>query len=93
VEEIEEYSSLINLMQNVSFKGVEYAFENYNQNQTSSLSEAKCDSFIEKEDPRHIIDYTNNFLVKVYPAFFRTDSSNLNPLPYWNYGFQIGKIF
>ncbi len=79
-------------MQNVSFKGVDYAFENYNQNQTSSLSEQKCDAFIEKEDPRHIIDYTNSFLTKVYPGFFRTDSSNLNPLLYWNLGFQIGKV-
>ena len=79
-------------MQNVAFKGVEFAFEFYNQNQTSSLSEKKCDDFIEKEDQQQIIDYTNNFLVKVYPGFFRTDSSNLNPLSYWNLGFQIGKI-
>lgn len=90
--EIAEFSSLVNLMQNVAFKGVEFAFDHYNQNQTSSLSEKKCDDFIEKENPLKIIDYTNHFLSKVYPAFFRTDSSNLNPLNYWNLGFQIGKL-
>lgn len=90
VVEIAEFSKLVNLMQNVAFKGVEFAFDNYNQNQTSSLSEKKCDDFIDKENPLKIIDYTNHFLTKVYPAFFRTDSSNLNPLNYWNMGFQIG---
>ena len=91
VVETAEFHRLVNLMQNVAFKGVDFAFENYGQNQTSSLSEKKCDDFIERERHTKVIEYTNHFLSKVYPAFFRTDSSNLNPQNYWNYGFQIGE--
>lgn len=90
MEQIKEYGDLINLMQNVSFKGVDYAFENYKKSQTSSLSEGKCDDFIKNETSENIIKYTSNYLVKVYPGFFRTNSNNLNAVNYWNYGFQIG---
>ena len=42
------------------------------------------------ETSENIIKYTSNYLVKVYPGFFRTNSNNLNAVNYWNYGFQIG---
>lgn len=45
---------------------------------------------IEKESANHILKLTQNYLIKIYPAFFRTDSSNLNVIDYWIYGFQIG---
>jgi hypothetical protein len=57
---------------------------------TSSLSEIKAEEIIKEEDPTRLIEYTKKFLIKVYPAFFRQDSSNLNPLDYWIYGMQIG---
>jgi len=60
------------------------------QHQTSSLSEGKCDDFIKTEKPENILKYTQNYLVKVYPGFFRTNSTNLNAVSYWNLGFQIG---
>lgn len=92
VEQIKEYGDLVNLMQNVSFKGVEYAFKTYKQHQTSSLSEGKCDEFISTETAQNIIKYTSNYLVKVYPGFFRTGSDNLDAVKYWNYGFQISAL-
>ena len=46
------------------------------QNQTSSLSEAKANKLIKEEHATNIIDYSSNFLVKIYPGALR---SNLNP--------------
>ena len=56
----------------------------------SSLSEINANKLIKAEHPRSLIRYTASFVTKVYPAFYRQDSSNLNPLEYWIYGFQIG---
>lgn len=57
----------------------------------SSLSEKKCKKVISQETPERLIKYTANFAAKVYPAFYRQLSSNLEALDYWRYGFQIGK--
>ena len=59
---------------------------------SSSLSEGDCNKLIESEDGNRIVSFTNRFLIKVYPGGLRTDSSNLNPIMYWIYGFQIGKF-
>ena len=32
---------------------------------------------------------TERHLVRTYPSGLRTDSSNYNPLPMWNYGVQM----
>lgn len=60
------------------------------QNKTCSLSEKGGNKMIEKESANRILKLTQNYLIKIYPAFFRTDSSNLNVIDYWIYGFQIG---
>lgn len=80
------------VMQGAKFKGVDYGFENYAQNQSSSISEPKCDDLLQIELATKIIKYTNHFMVKVYPAYYRQDSSNLDPLKYWIYGFQIAAL-
>lgn len=82
------FNNLVQVMQNAKFKGIDYGFENYKQFQTSSLSEVVGKKLLEEETGPRIINYTNNFMVKVYPAYYRQDSSNLNALDYWNYGFQ-----
>ncbi len=60
-------------------------------NRSSSLSEPKANKLISSTEPEKIIAYTNAFLTKIYPAGNRVDSSNLDPMKYWIYGFQIGK--
>ena len=62
-------------------------------NQVSSLSELQGISLIESEKCETVLDFTRRFITKVYPAFFRQDSSNLDALYFWMYGFQIGKPF
>jgi hypothetical protein len=60
---------------------------------TCSLSELEAEDAIEKQQVNKLIEFTNKFLVKVYPGFFRQDSSNLEPIDYWIYGMQIGKFY
>ena len=86
------FNDLMTVMQGAKFKGVDYGFENYAQNQSSSISEPKCDELIKNELSSKIIKYTNHFMVKVYPAYYRQDSSNLDPIKYWIYGFQIAAL-
>ena len=51
----------------------------------------KCEKFFKKEGSRLAIQLTNKIVVKIYPEGKRLDSSNLNPVKFWNHGFQIGK--
>ena len=60
--------------------------------QTSSLSESKAKRVLEEEDARRLITYTTKYVTKVYPAFYRQDSSNLRPLDYWVRGVQIAAL-
>jgi len=60
---------------------------------TCSLSELEAGDAIEKQQVNKLIEFTNKYVVKVYPAFFRQTSSNLEPIDYWIYGMQIGKFY
>ncbi|CAF0759543.1 unnamed protein product [Brachionus calyciflorus] len=91
-EEIKELEDVITVIQNASFKGIEFALNNYSKGKSSSLSEPKCNKLLEEERAQDIIKYTANFCTKVYPAFYRQDSTNLKPLDYWIYGFQIAAL-
>jgi hypothetical protein len=39
-----------------------------------------------------VVRLTSNYVLKVYPAGTRVDSSNINPILYWPYGFQIAAL-
>ena len=103
-----ELASLINLFQNVSFRGTETALANSNllnflfsvhniilklisdkPYNGSSLSEPKLEKLIENEI-LSLIQLSNRFLIKSYPAGSRIDSSNYDPSNYWNCGLQMG---
>ncbi len=44
------------------------------------------------EKPEDIIRLTSSYVLKIYPAFYRQDSSNIDPLLYWTHGFQIAAL-
>lgn len=47
------------------------------------------------EFPNHMEEFilcNKHCLTRVYPNCSRVDSSNFNPQPYWNSGFQLGKM-
>lgn len=56
------------------------------------MAEPKADKIIKTEHAFNIIKYTSNYLAKIYPAFYRQDSSNIDPIQYWIYGFQIAAL-
>ena len=41
--------------------------------------------------PEEFVSYTKKFLSRIYPAAKRVDSSNYNPVEFWNCGCQLGK--
>ena len=57
----------------------------------SSISEKKAKK-LKRTDRSGFIHHTNNQLVRIYPKGSRTDSSNYNPVPFWNVGCQVGRL-
>ena len=41
--------------------------------------------------PEEFVGYNKRFLSRIYPAAKRVDSSNYNPVEFWNCGCQLGK--
>ena len=41
--------------------------------------------------PEEFVAYNKRFLSRIYPAAKRMDSSNYNPVEFWNCGCQLGK--
>jgi len=53
-----------------------------------SYTESKGRGFI-SNDPQLFIEYNKKQSTRVYPAGFRVDSSNYNPMPYWAVGSAV----
>jgi len=53
-----------------------------------SLGEGKVESLV-KSNPSLLNTVTHHKIIRTYPAGFRTDSSNYNPVPCWNHGCQV----
>ncbi len=56
------------------------------------MSEPKAQKILNSERSEDIIRLTSNYVLKVYPAFYRQDSSNIDPILYWTHGFQIAAL-
>jgi phosphatidylinositol phospholipase C epsilon len=46
-----------------------------------------------KKHPLKCINYSRTHIVRVYPAGFRIESSNFNPLTFWQFGMQVRIAF
>lgn len=57
----------------------------------SSFSENKAKKLIANEFSA-FVDYNSRQLSRIYPAGKRADSSNFNPIQFWNAGCQIGTL-
>lgn len=55
---------------------------------TTSLHETFCRRLL-KKNPRQCINYSKKHIVRVYPSGMRIDSSNFNPLNFWQFGMQV----
>ncbi|KAM6443094.1 1-phosphatidylinositol 4,5-bisphosphate phosphodiesterase eta-1 isoform 3-T4 [Liasis olivaceus] len=53
-----------------------------------SFSETRAHQVVQQK-PEQFILYNQKQLTRIYPSAYRIDSSNFNPLPYWNVGCQL----
>ncbi|XP_059489127.1 1-phosphatidylinositol 4,5-bisphosphate phosphodiesterase delta-4-like isoform X2 [Neocloeon triangulifer] len=81
-------SDLVNVCQAVHFHGLEAAKKNGKCYQMSSFSEGKAKKLI-SSDVDGFVAYNMRQLSRIYPGGKRADSSNFNPIPFWNAGCQI----
>uniref|UniRef100_A0A8B9DDE1 Phosphoinositide phospholipase C n=1 Tax=Anser cygnoides TaxID=8845 RepID=A0A8B9DDE1_ANSCY len=54
-----------------------------------SFSETRAHQAVQQKAEQFML-YNQKQLTRVYPSAYRIDSSNFNPLPYWNVGCQLG---
>ena len=82
-----EMSAIVNYVEAVKFPGFDEPGKFYH---ISSLAETPATQIVEQSDSAKKLLIMNSMqLTKVYPSQKRQDSSNLNPLPFWNAGCQI----
>nr|XP_006123543.1 1-phosphatidylinositol 4,5-bisphosphate phosphodiesterase eta-1 isoform X1 [Pelodiscus sinensis]XP_014429301.1 1-phosphatidylinositol 4,5-bisphosphate phosphodiesterase eta-1 isoform X1 [Pelodiscus sinensis]XP_025040650.1 1-phosphatidylinositol 4,5-bisphosphate phosphodiesterase eta-1 isoform X1 [Pelodiscus sinensis]XP_025040651.1 1-phosphatidylinositol 4,5-bisphosphate phosphodiesterase eta-1 isoform X1 [Pelodiscus sinensis] len=53
-----------------------------------SFSETRAHQIVQQKS-EHFILYNQKQLTRIYPSAYRIDSSNFNPMPYWNAGCQL----
>ncbi|XP_056420972.1 1-phosphatidylinositol 4,5-bisphosphate phosphodiesterase eta-1 [Hyla sarda] len=53
-----------------------------------SFSETRAHQAVQQKSEQFIL-YNQKQLTRIYPSAYRIDSSNFNPVPYWNAGIQL----
>lgn len=84
-----ELSDCVNYCKATHFKSFEEA-EKWRFNEMASFSEVKAAKLSSTpEGARSFIRHNSKHLSRIYPKGTRTDSSNYDPVKYWNVGCQI----
>ncbi|XP_028282564.1 1-phosphatidylinositol 4,5-bisphosphate phosphodiesterase delta-1-like isoform X2 [Parambassis ranga] len=83
-----ELSDMVIYCKSVHFNGFEDARQNLSFYEMASFKEGKAEK-LAKESANAYIQHNVDKLSRIYPAGYRTDSSNYNPVPLWNAGCQI----
>jgi len=81
-------SVLVNYVKAVHFHSFEESANTGRWWTMSSFGESKATAFVDNETSA-LADYNKRQLSRIYPSGKRQDSSNLNPVPFWNTGCQI----
>lgn len=79
-----EMSDLIIYFCSVPFKDKGWVFY-----EMSSFPETKADKYFIQQYSQVCLKYHRNQISRVYPKGQRLDSSNFNPIPFWNVGSQM----
>jgi phosphatidylinositol phospholipase C delta len=61
----------------------------FKNHHVSSLSESKASKMITTSGMEEFINFTRNAFARIFPLGGRVDSSNLDPIPYWQVGCQM----
>lgn len=72
----------------IYFRSVPFREKNWTIYEMSSFSETKAKQIIQ-QNPAAFLEYNRNHVSRVYPKGKRVDSSNFDPIPFWNYGSQM----
>ncbi|XP_070570895.1 1-phosphatidylinositol 4,5-bisphosphate phosphodiesterase delta-4-like isoform X2 [Ptychodera flava] len=83
-----DLSDLVVLCKSVSFKNFQHSKSTYSFYEMSSFGESKANE-LSKEQGKQYVDHNKWQLSRTYPGGMRTNSSNYNPVPFWNAGCQI----
>lgn len=79
-----EMSDLIIYFRSVPFKDKDWSFY-----EMSSFSETKAEKYMLQQYTSTCLEYHRKQISRVYPKGQRIDSSNFNPVPFWNVGSQM----
>ncbi|XP_037042281.1 1-phosphatidylinositol 4,5-bisphosphate phosphodiesterase gamma-1 [Bradysia coprophila] len=79
-----EMSDLIIYFRSVPFKDKDWVFY-----EMSSFPETKAEKYFVQQYGSSTVRYHQNQVSRVYPKGQRLDSSNFNPIPFWNVGSQM----
>lgn len=79
-----EMSDLIIYFRSVPFKDKGWVFY-----EMSSFPETKAEKYFIQQFSQICLKYHHNQISRVYPKGQRLDSSNFNPIPFWNVGSQM----
>lgn len=82
-----ELSDLVNYVKATSFKGFEKA-KTWKFFEMASFQETKAEGLV-NENGKEYVEYNKCHLARIYPKGTRTDSSNYDPVQFWNVGCQI----
>jgi len=80
---------LFYLISRLSFYLLLFKTEIRNFTEMSSFPENKAEKWINSQNCKLFNDYHRNHLSRVYPAPRRIDSSNYDPIKFWNAGIQM----
>uniref|UniRef100_H2ZL30 Phosphoinositide phospholipase C n=1 Tax=Ciona savignyi TaxID=51511 RepID=H2ZL30_CIOSA len=58
----------------------------------SSFPEQKAERYVCRDKARFFLNYNHRQLSRIYPKGTRVESSNYNPIPFWNCGTQLAAI-
>ena len=60
----------------------------------SSMTEVRIGNMTGRnQHDQRLLGYHNKQITRVYPKGTRLDSSNYDPVPFWNFGVQVGRVW
>ena len=85
----QKLSDCVNYIEAIKFRSFEEKREYY---QMSSLSETIAKKYVEDpEESQDFVKYNCQYISRIYPGAIRQDSSNLEVIPFFNAGCQMGE--
>ena len=86
-----ELASLVFYVKGKSSKKLEFLPGKLKYDQLYSFTDRKAAGFLQRQ-PNELRELVRNRLLRIYPSVMRLNSSNYNPIQYWDYGVQMAAL-